>query len=1010
MLSKPTSHNFGKWLIVVAATTIAAIAVLPVFQSQGIQVPDAGLLDDPVPLPADELLTASKSALAANDLMAAETLANQYLAATPDSASALLLAAEAATKLNRPNDALDYYARIPDDGSKDALIGLIASGSLLMRAGQLSAALDRFERAVAIDPHNFEARSRLAYLLNTGGRRWESMPHLLALIKQKNFTIEQLLLLGNLDEVINQRELLETCRKIEPDDPIPTLGLARIHLAQGRTDQAKDLAIQLFEFNPLDINARVILGQLLIDAAADAKAFLDWHDDLPLTADEHPDIWFIRGAWAQQRGELAEAVRCFGEALDRNPNHQRATYRTAQTLQKLGRSEAKFFHNRAAELERLADMLHPIYSIGPEQRRMVEVARQMESLGRLWEAWAWYHAALAHFPHETSLRQERSRLEEELSSSLPQVVAAQHPTAHLDFQTFALPVWKDVSQSLPDAERLVRVEQPVSFTDQSSVAGLDFQYICGDDLTVPGIPIYLNLCGGIAVLDFDGDAWPDVYLSQGSNWPPATSMPKYSDRLFRNMGNGRFQDVTAAAGLGDTDYSQGVSIGDVDNDGFPDLYVANIGQNRLYRNRGDGTFEDVTEYARITGSHWTASCLIADLNGDSLPELYDVNYLRGPGPFETVCKDGTEIRTCTPAHFNAEDDRLFINLGAGRFEDQSAAAGVLVPDGKGLGVLAADFQGDGLLDLFVANDTTANFYFENQTKGRGQLISLVDQALVQGLALDSEGRSQACMGVAAGDANADGLLDLFVTNFYNESNTLYEQQTEGIFIDKTRNSGLREPSFPMLGFGTQFLDGELDGFPDLVIANGHIDDWTYKNIPFKMRPQYYRNLSGERFIEVRDPSLGEYFDGEYLGRCLARIDWNRDGAEDFIVMHLDVPVSLMTNESRVRGNFLKLSFVGIASDRDAIGTTVTVKCDGKTLVRQLTAGDGFQASNERNLIFGLGGSQLVDELLVRWPSGLQQTFAQIPVNQELLLQEGRAELVPRTQNTSFSDSGRYLLD
>ena len=941
-----------------------------------------------------ELVSHAQAALKANDFVSAELLANEALLRDPKSFRALLVAAEAATKLDRPDSALDYYARIPDDGSQENFIGLVAAGSLLMRAGQLSASLQRFERAVELDPTSFEVRSRVAYLLNTGGRRWESMPHLFELVRQRQFTIEHLLLLGNVDEVINQRELLEKCREIEPDDPLPALGLARIHLAQGRFEEAKEIAVQLFEFNPLDIGAHVILGQLLIDAVAEPNAYFDWHDGLPEGANSHPDIWYIRGCWAQLSGELPAAVRCFSEALDRNPNHHRATHRLGVVLQKLGRIEAKFFQDRAVALERLASTLHPLYSGGPEQARMVQIARQMESLGRIWEACAWYHAVLGYFPNETSIRQERSRLEKELAPDLPLVLASQQAKNILNLDDYPLPAWhKGVGKSeIPVSEPAPAVS-PV-FTDRAQHAGLEFKYFCGDDWNVPGIAIYLNLGGGVGVLDYDADGWPDVYLSQGSAWPPDTGNSRqHTDRLFRNLGNGRFQDVTSDSGLGDTDYSQGVSVGDFNNDGFPDLYLANIGQNRLYYNRGDGSFEDVTEAAGVAGSHWTSSCLIADLSGDGLPDIYDVTYLKGPGPFETVCKDGTEVRTCTPAHFDAEDDRFFLNLGDGRFEDRTKEAGFLLPEGKGLGLLAADFEGDGLLELFVANDTTPNQLFVNQAKGRAPAL-FTNEAVVRGIALDLDGRAQACMGVACGDANSDGLLDLFVTNFYNESNTLYEQLAGGEgFSDTTRHYGLRESSFPMLGFGTQFLDGDLDGHQDLVVANGHIDDWTYKNIPFRMRPQFFRNLGGERFVEIRDPKLGEFFAGKYLARSLARIDWNRDGAEDFIISHLDTPVALLTNETRTLGNFLKLRFVGVTADRDAIGTTATVKVGNKTLVRQLTAGDGYQASNDRCVVFGLGQSDVIETLAVRWPSGLNQEFTNVVANQELIIREGHAEPV-----------------
>ena len=987
MLNRPNRTALFRWSVVTVAAAVTT--TLLVVQYQQLSTSSAIPVDAaPERQPLKDLLEAANVALREGQLDRAEALAQEHLTAHPNSHMALLVAAEAATKMNRPSDALSYYARIPNDRSPESVVGLTASGSLLMAMCELSAAVDRFQQAVEANPANYEARSRLVYLLIAGGRRWESVPHIIGLIKQKQFSIEHLLFLVNLDKVMDESARMEKCHKAIPDDPLPTVGLAKLHMARGRTAIGSDLAIQAIEFNPLEVEAHVLIGYLLLETDS-LEGFLDWHSTLPPTADEHPEIWFIRGVWAHQQNEEEVAARCFAEAIARNPNHGRACYRLAQALVALGKpDQAGVFRERAQLLNELISTSTDIFDLGPDQAKMIKMAELMESLGRKWEAWAWYHATISHFPQEVASRPERTRIERELRNETPWVIASHDPIAKFDRSAFPLPSWSLPSSNASTPSATPNTSQ-VNFQDRSSAVGLNFTYFNSDDPASPGIQIYMTTGGGVAILDYDGDGWPDVYLTQGGAWPIQEDQNSHVDRLFRNLGNGRFEDVTTQAGLGDTSYSQGATVGDYNNDGFPDLYLANIGQNRLYKNRGDGSFEDITSTANVTGSHWTCSCLMADLNGDTLPDIYDVNYLQGK-VFETICRDGTEIRTCTPGNFDAEPDRVFFNLDNGTFKDVSDSAGILAaPDGKGLGIVAADFRGDGLLNLFVANDTTANFYLVNTTGRRGSDLNFSEQGLVSGLAVDRDGRAQACMGVAIDDVNIDGLLDLFVTNFYNESNTLYVQQTGNVFSDDTRDSGMRAPSFTMLGFGTQFLDGELDGLPDLVMANGHIDDWTYKNIPFKMRPQYFRKVGvGHRFEEIRNPQLGEYFQGEYLGRSLARIDWNRDGREDFAVMHLDAPVALLTNETEKTGHYVKIHLRGTASDRDAIGTSVVAKYAGKTRMRQLTAGDGYQASNERVLVLGLGNAEQVDELSIRWPSGLEQTFSKLPVNQELLILEG----------------------
>ena len=451
--------------------------------------------------------------------------------------------------------------------------------------------------------------------------------------------------------------------------------------------------------------------------------------------------------------------------------------------------------------------------------------------------------------------------------------------------------------------------------------------------------------------------------------------------------------------MGDNRFSQGVQIGDYNNDGFPDIYLANVGENRLYHNNGDGTFQDATKHARIGGERWTTSCLVADLNHDGLADLYEVNYLSGNNVFDLICgHTGGKARSCSPTEFDAQQDRLFLNLGNGQFQDATEAMGIVAADGKGLGIVAADFEGTGRLSLFVANDMTANFYY-TQASGSNSPGRFVEQAVVRGLAYDRAGKAQACMGVAVDDYNQDGLVDLFVTNFYKESNTLYVQQAGGLFRDGTRQAALRQSSFNLLGFGTQFLDAQLDGYPDLIVANGHIDDFTYQDIPFEMQPQYLTNLNGT--YREAGKQAGAYFQRKLLGRGLATADLNRDGKADFVVSHLDAPVAVLANTTLETGNFLAIQLRSGTLQRDAIGAIVTLVVAGdkpRKRVRQLTAGDGYQASNQRQLLIGVGDASQVEQLEVKWPSGKIDKYSNLPVNRQLMLIEADSHphLLPTT--------------
>jgi hypothetical protein len=530
-------------------------------------------------------------------------------------------------------------------------------------------------------------------------------------------------------------------------------------------------------------------------------------------------------------------------------------------------------------------------------------------------------------------------------------------------------------------------------------AGIDFQYFNSADPTTPGARMYEFTGGGVGVLDFDLDGRPDLYFPQGCRWPPEPSQTEYVDRLYRNVGNG-FRDVTISARIVEPSFSQGVACGDFDDDGFQDVYVANIGGNRLFHNRGDGTFADVTDSsgfeAALAGSRerdgsseggWTTSVMIADLNGDALPDLFDVNYVTGRDVFDRICDHDGTPRVCSPTVFDAAPDRFWLNRGDGTFSDVTRLVGLEAGGGTGLGVVAADFDGSGRLSLFVANDARPNHFFRNVSEPGVALPRFEESAASMGLATDREGASQACMGIAAGDANGDGRLDLFVTNYADEPNALYEQQADGTFTEMSRESGLARPSIELLGFGTQFLDGDGDGRKDLIVTNGHVDDFRFKGYEYAMPTQVYRNLGG-RFELLPAAAVGDYFTSMRRGRGLARLDWNGDGRDDFAVSHLDEPAALLTNTSPGSGGTIAFLLKGTSSARDAIGTVVEVTVAGERHVAQLTAGDGYEASNERVVTIGTGNADFVEEIAVRWSSGRIEKVADLPTRSRWVLIEG----------------------
>ena len=307
-------------------------------------------------------------------------------------------------------------------------------------------------------------------------------------------------------------------------------------------------------------------------------------------------------------------------------------------------------------------------------------------------------------------------------------------------------------------------------------------------------------------------------------------------------------------------------MGDFDQDGFSDIYVGNKGPNRLYRNNGDGTFADVTATAGVAGNEWSTSSVFADFNGDGLPDLYVLNYSLLEETAHKECHRATgEPMACTPDVLIAEPDRCYLNRGDGSFHDASQAAGVALPAGKGLGVVVWDFAGDGRLGIFVANDTTPNFLFVNAGVDAHGIPRFQEEGVVRGVAFNIDGNAQASMGVAAGDANGDGRIDLFITTFFADTKTLYSQRDDRFFDDLTRPFDLRDPGFWMLGFGCQFADLDGDGWDDLITTNGHVDQRSSRGDIDRMPPQVFRNLGGRRFVEVAATTLGRFLSGTLSG-------------------------------------------------------------------------------------------------------------------------------------------------
>jgi hypothetical protein len=427
----------------------------------------------------------------------------------------------------------------------------------------------------------------------------------------------------------------------------------------------------------------------------------------------------------------------------------------------------------------------------------------------------------------------------------------------------------------------------------------------------------------------------------------------------------------------------GCAVGDFDNDGHEDLFLTGLDQTILYRNRGDGTFEDVTASAGVSSSRWTTAAGFADLDRDGDLDLVIVSYVQADPEIELECKDrfGRLIH-CQPERFSAQDDQLFRNNGDGTFTDVSRESGIEIPGGRGLGLAIADFDEDGLLDIFVANDGTPNFLFRN----RGGL-RFDEVGMAAGVAYDGSGAPTASMGVVAEDLNDDGRIDLFHVNFINQGSTLRWNLGSGQFSDGTLMANLAAASRSRTGFGTVALDADNSGSMDLFVANGHTDDQPWFNTPMAQTAQLFVGRGRGRF-EMCGADASPYFARPVVGRGVAAGDLDNDGRVDLVVVHRDAPAAILHN-CTPGGHWIGLKLRGTRGSRSPVGTRVVCRAGGRSSVRWVTSGTSYLSASDSRLWFGLGKEPMVEHLEVRWPSGLVQTWSNLRADRILELTEGK---------------------
>jgi hypothetical protein len=505
--------------------------------------------------------------------------------------------------------------------------------------------------------------------------------------------------------------------------------------------------------------------------------------------------------------------------------------------------------------------------------------------------------------------------------------------------------------------------------DVASKTGIQFRHNSG---AFGGKFLPETMGSGCAFLDYDGDGWQDVLLINGMDWP-GHKHSRTTLRLYRNNGDGTFSDVTRQAGLNIEMYGMGVAVGDYNNNGFPDILVTCVGQNRLFKNTGRGTFVDVTHASGLAGRQgFSTSALWFDFDSDGFLDLFVCNYVKWSAEHDIFCSlDGKHKSYCTPEAYRGETCWLYHNRGNGTFEDVTATSGIFDSSSKSLGVAMLDYDQDGWPDLLVANDTQPNKLYRNLHDG-----TFKDVALRAGIAFSMEGKARAGMGVDVADFDNSGTDGVAITNFDYEMIGLYRALGGGTYQDVAAQAGVGIASMNTLGFGCMFLDVDLDGSLDLVVANGHIDD-TVRNIRrdvgYAQSPQIFLNNGRGIFHDVAS-SVGEEFLRPKVGRGLCYGDFDRDGDLDILLTTNNGPAYLFRNDLINGNRSIRFHLVGTKSNRDAIGAVVRIYHAGTTQSRMVKTGSSYLSQSELPLTFGLGKLGGIERAVIQWPSGKTEEY------------------------------------
>ena len=528
----------------------------------------------------------------------------------------------------------------------------------------------------------------------------------------------------------------------------------------------------------------------------------------------------------------------------------------------------------------------------------------------------------------------------------------------------------------------------VAFTEVTKQAGIRFVHNNGA-FGKKYLPETMG--SGAAFLDYDNDGRLDIFLVNCSDWPERKTRKSFP-ALYRNTGKGTFRDVTRQAGLEVEFYGMGVAVADYDNDGDVDLYLSGLGPDHLFQNQGNGRFIDLSKESGLHNPDFGTSAAWFDYDKDGQLDLFVANYVKWSRETDIFCTlDGKNKSYCTPESYQGSTPRLYRNLGQGKFREVTRKAGLYDASNKGLGVLIFDYNQDTWLDIMLANDTQPNKLWENNGNG-----SFTEVGILAGVAFSEDGVARGAMGIDAGDYDNSGHPSVLIGNFSNEMIALYHNEGTGFFIDEAPTSTVGPASLLTLAFGCFFFDYNLDGFLDIYIGNGHVENEINRvqgKVTYAQSPHLFENRSGRSFTEVTR-QMGAAFGGARVARGSAYGDFDNDGDLDILVTTCGGPASLFRNDGGNRNNWVSLALSGTKSNRSGIGSVAKLTADGFQRSGLLKSGGSYCSESQLRLTFGLGKAKRIERLEILWPSGKKQVLAQVPINQILRVDEDRGLLSP----------------